>query len=103
MCIRDRSGPHQGASCRRLSSSDASGSGSSRSQTSTGPSSMSCLLYTSDACRRIERCPSRGLGDVYKRQVRTPPGGFMSAFELVRCFGVRVVEVPDLDRPVIYV
>ena len=27
----------------------------------------------------------------------------MSAFELVRCFGVRVVEVPDLDRPVIYV
>src|SRR5665647_3024114 len=29
---------------------------------------LSCLLYTSDACRRIERCPSRGLGDVYKRQ-----------------------------------
>src|SRR5665647_1549100 len=28
-----------------------------------------CLLYTSDACRRIERSPSRGLGDVYKRQV----------------------------------
>src|SRR5665647_2992226 len=27
-----------------------------------------CLLYTSDRCRRIERCPSRGLGDVYKRQ-----------------------------------
>src|SRR5665647_3383644 len=30
-----------------------------------------CLLYTSDACRRIERCPSRGLGDVYKRQIYT--------------------------------
>src|SRR5665647_2460421 len=27
-----------------------------------------CLLYTSDAARRIDRCPSRGLGDVYKRQ-----------------------------------
>src|SRR5665647_1965180 len=27
-----------------------------------------CLLYTSGRCRRIERCPSRGLGDVYKRQ-----------------------------------
>src|SRR5665647_2411844 len=28
-----------------------------------------CLLYTSDRCRRIERSPSRGLGDVYKRQI----------------------------------
>src|SRR5665647_2387103 len=33
------------------------------------PSVGCCLLYTSDAARRIERCPSRGLGDVYKRQV----------------------------------
>src|SRR5665647_2551611 len=30
---------------------------------------ISCLLYTSDAARRIERSPSRGLGDVYKRQI----------------------------------
>src|SRR5665647_1815853 len=29
---------------------------------------FNCLLYTSGRCRRIERCPSRGLGDVYKRQ-----------------------------------
>src|SRR5665647_3513856 len=27
-----------------------------------------CLLYTSDAADELERCPSRGLGDVYKRQ-----------------------------------
>src|SRR5665647_2759465 len=31
-----------------------------------------CLLYTSDAGRRIERSPSRGLGDVYKRQTPRP-------------------------------
>src|SRR5665647_2233605 len=35
---------------------------------SQGQVSIPCLLYTSDAADRIDRCPSRGLGDVYKRQ-----------------------------------
>src|SRR5665647_3034749 len=38
---------------------------------------LTCLLYTSGRCRRIERSPSRGLGDVYKRQGgRRGPDGF---------------------------
>src|SRR5680860_1536226 len=77
MCIRDRNAPPTSKTSRTTSTTP-------RSSPPAGPSP--CLLYTSDAAddllcvdlggRRLfqaedgirDRSPSRGLGDVYKRQ-----------------------------------
>src|SRR5665647_3208287 len=67
----------------------------------------SCLLYTSDAAERIERCPSRGLGDVYKRQmvvfapqnvIKDPP---FTKLDILSCRNMLIYMEPELQRKLI--
>ena len=58
-------------------------------------------LAWSRTCVRIGH---RGVrcGIIAAEQVRTPPRGIMSAFDLARRLGIRVVEVTDLPDPILY-
>src|SRR5665647_2013010 len=71
MCIRDRWGPKARLTLEKITKNDVSNAAHPYLTTKLIQINGACLLYTSDACRRIERSPSRGRGDVYKRQVGT--------------------------------
>src|SRR5665647_3563919 len=68
MCIRDSPKDARKLLAGMLAQEEASLREMATSELNIAASEDACLLYTSDACRRIERSPSRGLGDVYKRQ-----------------------------------